>query len=122
MTCEQVREAYPQMESKDGVHAAFRQWNSAQCSPHRTSNFHHIRRSNSGCVSAFSHHTLSFGYDSILLSLWFSDARNVLDPFALRPALPASLGGRDSTDYYGSAAPTKALATSPPILYIGSFV
>ena len=29
-----------------------------------------------------------------------------LDPFALCPAFPDSLGGRDSTDYYGSAAPT----------------
>ena len=39
------------MESKDGVRAAFQQWNSAQRSPHRTSRFHHIRRSNSGCFS-----------------------------------------------------------------------
>ena len=37
------------MESKDGVRAAFRQWNSAQRSPHRTSSFHHIRRSNQPC-------------------------------------------------------------------------
>ena len=45
----------------------------------------------------------------------------ILDPFALCPAFPDSLGGRDSTDYYGSAAPTNALATYPPIL-LGSLV
>ncbi len=38
------------MESKDGVHAASQQWNSAQRSPHRTSSFHHIRRSNQPCL------------------------------------------------------------------------
>ena len=36
-----------------------------------------------------------------------------LDLFALCPALPDSLGGRDSTDYYWSAAPLLALATYP---------
>jgi hypothetical protein len=36
--------------------------------------------------------------------------------FALCPALPDALGGRDSTDYYGSAAPLLALATCPPTL------
>ena len=40
--------------------------------------------------------------------------------FALCPALPDSLGGRHSTDYYGSAAPPVALATSPPTLFPGS--
>ena len=40
-----------------------------------------------------------------------------VDPFALYPALPDSLGGRDSTDYYGSAAPPVTLATYPPTLY-----
>jgi hypothetical protein len=39
-----------------------------------------------------------------------------LDPFALHPAFPDSLGGRDATDYYGSAAPLLALATYPPTL------
>jgi hypothetical protein len=42
------------MESKDGVHVASRQWNSVQRSPHRTSSFHHIRRSNSGCLRIFA--------------------------------------------------------------------
>jgi hypothetical protein len=42
------------MESKDGVRAASQQWNSAQRSPHRTSSFHHIRRSNSGYVCIFA--------------------------------------------------------------------
>jgi hypothetical protein len=46
------------MESKDGVRAASRQWISAQRSPHRTSSFHHIRRSNSGCVSHFRTYVL----------------------------------------------------------------
>jgi len=45
-----------------------------------------------------------------------------IDPFALCPALPDSLDGRYSIDYYGSAAPIKALATYPPILHVGSFV
>jgi hypothetical protein len=40
--------------------------------------------------------------------------------FALYPAFPDSLGGRDSTDYYGSAAPPVALATYPPTLFPGS--
>ncbi len=40
-----------------------------------------------------------------------------LDPFALCPAFPDSLGGRDSTDYYGSAAPDSPLAICPPIPY-----
>ena len=39
-----------------------------------------------------------------------------LDPFPLYPAFPDALGGRNSTDYYGSAAPVRTLATSPPTL------
>ena len=39
-----------------------------------------------------------------------------VDPFALCPAFPDSLGGRHSTDYYGSAVPLLALATYPPTL------
>jgi hypothetical protein len=39
-----------------------------------------------------------------------------LDPFPLCPALPDSLVGRDSHEYYGSAAPPLALATYPPTL------
>src|SRR4029450_1159108 len=38
------------MESKDGALAVSRQWVSAQRSPHRTSGFHHIRRSNQPCL------------------------------------------------------------------------
>ena len=37
----------------------------------------------------------------------------------LCPALPDSLDGRHSVEYYGSAAPTSALVTSPPI-HVGS--
>ena len=106
------------MESKDGVHAALRQWNSAQRSPHRTSSFHHIRRSNSGCY-AFSH-SPPFGYESLLLSLWVSECPEFLDHFPLCPALPDSLDGRHSVEYYGSAAPLLALATSPPTLKQGA--
>src|SRR6266446_5827919 len=47
-------------------------------------------------------------------------SRYYIDPFALCPALPDSLGGRDSTDYSGSAAPPMALATYPPTLLPGS--
>jgi hypothetical protein len=42
------------MESKDSVRAASQLWISAQRSPHRTSSFHHIRRSNSGYVRIFA--------------------------------------------------------------------
>ncbi len=37
-----------------------------------------------------------------------------VDPFALYPAFPDALGGRNSTDYYGSAAPVTPLAICPP--------
>ena len=40
-----------------------------------------------------------------------------INPFALCPALPDSLGGRDSTDYYGFAVPPQALVICPPIPY-----
>ena len=63
------------MESKDGVHAASRQWNSAQRSPHRTSSSHHIRRSNSGDFRLFASY-LVFRADSLLLSVGRLDARN----------------------------------------------
>jgi hypothetical protein len=65
---------------------------------------------------------LSYVNDSILLSVGTFGCPEFLNPFALYPAFPDSLGGRDSTDSYGFAAPTKALATSPPILDVGSFV
>src|SRR5215471_18581184 len=103
------------MESKDGVLAASQQWISAQRSPHRTSSFHHIRRSNSGCYQHFRTY-LPFGYESILLSLWVFSCPEFLDPFPLHPAFPDSLDGRHSVEYYGSAAPPLALATYPPIL------
>ena len=54
-------------------------------------------------------------YDSILLSVPLSLCPVCLDPFALCRLLSDSLGGRHSTDYCGSAAPVKALATCPPI-------
>jgi hypothetical protein len=62
------------MESKDGVHAASRQWISAQRSPHRTSTSQHIRRSNSGCFPHFR----------ILLSLSLAVA--YCYPFGIRHA------------------------------------
>ena len=70
------------MESKDGVLAASRQWISAQRSPHRTSSFHHIRRSNSGCVSHFRTHIhlwllIAYCYPS---GFWCPEC---LDPFPL---------------------------------------
>jgi hypothetical protein len=40
-----------------------------------------------------------------------------VDPFALCPAFLDALGGRNATDYYGSAAPRGALATCLPIPY-----
>jgi hypothetical protein len=66
--------------------------------------------------SHLSHLTLAIAY---CYPFWCSWCPEFLDPFALCPALPDSLGGRDSTDYYGSAAPTSALVTYPPI-HMGS--
>src|SRR5262252_7361344 len=40
--------------------------------------------------------------------------------FPLCPAFPDSLDGRNSVEYYGSAAPTRALVSCPPILSQGS--
>jgi hypothetical protein len=70
-------------------------------------------------TSAFSHILPAVGCESLVLSRWLFLCPECLDPFALHPALPDSLGGRHSTDYYGSAAPTRALVTSPPI-HMGS--
>ena len=44
----------------------------------------------------------------------------ISSPFPLCPALPDSLDGRDSVEYYGSAAPLLALAISPPTLKQGA--
>ena len=66
--------------------------------------------------------TAAVGCESLVLSRWLFLCPECLAPFALHPAFPDSLGGRHSTDYYGAAAPTKALATSPPIPDLGSFV
>src|SRR5215470_13658883 len=67
-------------------------------------------------IFAFS---LAFGYESLLLSLRRSECPECLDPFPLCLAFPDSLVGRDSHEYYGSAAPTRALVTYPPI-HVGS--
>jgi hypothetical protein len=57
------------------------------------------------------------------LSLWQPTAARpafecpeCLDPFALCWPFSSALGGRNATDYYGSAAPAVALVTCPPIL------
>ena len=67
-------------------------------------------------IFAFS---IAFGSESLLLSLRRSECPECLDPFPLCLAFPDSLVGRDSHEYYGSAAPTRALVTSPPI-HVGS--
>jgi hypothetical protein len=66
-----------------------------------------------------SHLTLAVAY---CYPFWCLVCPEFLDPFPLCPALPDALDGRDSVEYYGSTAPIKALATSPPILHVGSFV
>ncbi len=66
-------------------------------------------------ASAFSHILHAVGYESLVLSLWFFLCPECLDPFPLCPAFPDSLDGRDSVEYYGSAAPASALVTYPPI-------
>ena len=55
--------------------------------------------------------------DSLLLSELAFDCPESLDTFALCRPFSCALGGRHATDYYGSAAPVKALATCPPIPY-----
>ena len=107
------------MESKDGVRAAFRQWNSAQRSPHRTSSFHHIRRSNQPCFYKCSISLATLSMDNSMVQpsavrcccLWNGW---YIAPFALCPALPDSLVGRYSHDYYGAAASVPTLVIAPP--------
>jgi hypothetical protein len=55
-----------------------------------------------------------------VLSLGFFLCPESLDPFPLCLAFPDSLDGRHSVEYYGSAAPLLALATSPPTLRQGA--
>ena len=96
------------MKSKDGVRAASRQWISAQRSPHRTSSFHHIRRSNSGWFPywiPFSHFSSCWFQEPTALPLGFV-CPEFLDPFPLSSSFLEALDGRDSVGYYGSAAPT----------------
>ena len=45
--------------------------------------------------------------------------RSCLWPFALRAAFPHSLGGRDSTDYYGQSAPRRPLLPKPAFPFLG---
>ena len=71
-------------------------------------------------TSAFSHILPAVGFESLVLSRWLFLCPECLDPFALHPALPDSLGGRNSTDYCGSAAPPLALATYLPTLFKGA--
>src|SRR5262249_13579556 len=63
---------------------------------------------------AFSH-SPSFDFESLLLSLRFSECPEFLDPFPLSSGFPEALDGRYSVGYYGSAAPTRSLVTCPPI-------
>src|SRR5215470_17648615 len=63
--------------------------------------------------SHFYHLTLARAYCSPFGCSWCPEC---LDPFPLYPAFPDSLDGRDSVEYYGSAAPLLALATCPPTL------
>ena len=63
----------------------------------------------------FAHTLLLWFREPIALPLGFLCPES-LDSFPLRPALPDSLDGRDSVEYYGSAAPPLALATSLPTL------
>ena len=85
--------------------------------PHWAGDFHRTQRSNPASLRNFRTHYYGERYDSILLSASLSLCPVCLDPFALCRSLSDALGGRHSTDYYGSAAPIKALATCPPIPY-----
>ena len=88
---------------------------SPEPSPHRTSTFPRIRRSNPAPVWDFRCLYFEIRYDSLLLSVSLSISPVCLDPFALYRHFSCALGGRDATDYYGSAAPAGALATCRPI-------
>jgi hypothetical protein len=70
-------------------------------------------------LSAFSHSPFPLVSGSLLLPVRDSSCPECLDPFPLCLAFPDSLVGRDSHEYYGSAAPTRALVTYPPI-HVGS--
>jgi len=89
-------------------------------SPHRTSTFQHIRRSNSGWLPIFAR-TIPFGSEGLLPSRQVLSRPECLDPFPLCLAFPDALDGRYAVEYYGSAAPDEALASSPPIPR-GSFI
>ena len=70
-------------------------------------------------LSAFSPSPFPLVSGSILLPVRDSSCPECLDPFPLCLAFPDSLVGRDSHEYYGSAAPTRAFVTYPPI-HVGS--
>jgi hypothetical protein len=83
--------------------------------PNRTSHFHGIRLSPDSPLSRFVR-THQERYGGLVPPE--PDCRLTESAEALRPAaaLPATLGGRDATDYYGLSAPAPALVISRPIL------
>ena len=84
----------------------FRKPVSPKPSPHRTSTFQRIRRSNLATFRYFRCLYFEIRYDSLLLFVSLSISPVCLDPFALCRHFSCALGGRHSTDYYGSAVPT----------------
>jgi hypothetical protein len=83
----------------------FRMSVSPKPSPHRTSAFQRIRRSNPAEFLHFRGLICELRYDHLLWSVTLSDPPGCLDPFPLCLAFPDSLDGRDSVEYYGSAVP-----------------
>ena len=87
--------------------------------PHWAGAFQRTQRSNPAPLRDFRTHYCEERYDSLLLSAPLLLCPVCLDPFALCRPLSDSLGGRHSTDYYGSAAPAEILATCPPTRFRG---
>ena len=83
--------------------------------PNRTSHFHGIRLSPDSPNKGRDIHWESYWRPSAALSqlLFHSESAQALRPAA---TLPAALGGRDSTGYYGLSVPVPALVISRPIL------
>ena len=62
----------------------------------------------------FSHCTFAFRSRQPIAVRWAFQCPECLDPFALCWPFSSALGGRNATDYYGSAAPVPALVIAPP--------
>src|SRR5215475_10313565 len=93
---------------------------SSEPSPHRTSTLPRIRRSNPAPWRDFRSLYCEERSDSLLLPAPRAMSPGCRDPFALCRSFSCALGGRDSTDYDGSAVLAQAWVICPPTLYQGA--